>query len=167
NIVGRDYMACPRHILNNNIGISRYVLCQKLADGTDINIEQVSRRRSRDERDGLALIKGCLRLNGGTPHKQKKDYQGHSFHFDLRYETVSSWQKWRRLLFVISSPARNLRSLTFVRDDYATFGYCDTVSSPRIWTYFFHSPPILVCQDLSDPFDDLRRLHHNFFGQCF
>src|SRR5215510_15771309 len=86
-------MACPRHILNNNIGISRYVLCQKLADGTDINIEQVSRRRSRDERDGLALIKGCLRLNGGTPSQQKKDYQGHSFHFDLRYETVSSWQK--------------------------------------------------------------------------
>jgi hypothetical protein len=30
-------------------------------------------------------------------------------------------------LFVISSAARNLRSLTFVRDDKATFGDRDTV----------------------------------------
>jgi hypothetical protein len=34
-------------------------------------------------------------------------------------------------LFVISSAARNLRSLTFVRDDNMTFGDCDTVSEGR------------------------------------
>jgi hypothetical protein len=33
----------------------------------------------------------------------------------------------RRPLFVISSAARNLRSLTFVRDDNATFADCETV----------------------------------------
>ena len=46
-----------------------------------------------------------------------------------RRETVSQWRKTLDdPLFVISSAARNLRSLTFVRDDNATFGNCDTVS---------------------------------------
>jgi hypothetical protein len=37
----------------------------------------------------------------------------------------------RRPLFVISSAARNLRSLTFVRDDNSTFGDYDTVSKEK------------------------------------
>src|SRR5215510_1753753 len=117
-------MACPRHILNNNVGISRDVFCQKLADGTDIKIEQISCRRSGDERDGLALIVRSLRLNGGTPSQQKKDYQGHSFHFDLRYETVSSCQKsfsdsclsfraQREIL--VSTEGRNLSKIPHIR----------------------------------------------------
>src|SRR4030095_4164627 len=103
-------MACSRHILNNNVGISRDVLYHELADGTDVKIEQISCRRSGDEPDGLALIKSLLRVGGRVPGQQEeKASQYNSFHFDLRYETVSQWQKiLRRPLFVISSAARNL-----------------------------------------------------------
>ena len=66
-------MARPGHVLDNKVGISRDVLYQKMADGTDIKIEQISRRRSSDEGDGLALIKRRLRLNVRVPDQQKKE----------------------------------------------------------------------------------------------
>ena len=65
-------MARPRHVLNNKVGISRDVLYQKLADGTDVKIEQISGRRSSDEGDGLALIVRSLGLNGRVADQQKK-----------------------------------------------------------------------------------------------
>jgi hypothetical protein len=84
-MIGRDDVACPRHVLNNNVGISRDVLYHELADGTHIKIEEFSWLRSGDERDGLALIKRSLRLNGRAPDEKKRDSEYHSFHFDLRY----------------------------------------------------------------------------------
>jgi hypothetical protein len=54
-------------------------------------------------------------------------------HLDpLPSEAVSQWQKSvGDHMFVISSAARNLRSLTFVRDDDATFRDYDTASQER------------------------------------
>ena len=48
-----------------------------------------------------------------------------------RRDSVEMEKILRRPLFVTSSAARNLRSLTFVRDNNSTFGDYDTVSEEK------------------------------------
>jgi hypothetical protein len=78
----------------------------------------------------------------------------------LLFETVSQWQK------SIGDPvchferaARNLRSLTFVRDDNATFGDCDTASfGGRGLEVRVVAPSAAVRIEFDSPFSKLATL---------